>query len=163
MFRPVPELLLDTRRALHVSGNGLAALVGVSRRTGQRWNQGRGPYTLDLRKIAELVFPVDAELAAELAEAAGATLESLGLVPATPVAPVAPATPVAPTAPMAAPAPRPTPPDRVVDAVVCAAAEAMQVMPQSVRPALLAAFACARELGLSVQDVERVLRATPRA
>ena len=48
---------------------------------------------------------------------------------------------------------------RAVDAVVCAAAEAMQVVPQNVRPALLAAFACARELGLTLEDVERVLRA----
>jgi hypothetical protein len=59
----------------------------------------------------------------------------------------------------AAPVQSPPPLDRVVDAVVCAAAESVQVAPQNVRPALLAAFSCARELGLTVQDVERVLRA----
>jgi hypothetical protein len=94
--------------------------------------------------MALLVHPVDAALAAEIAAAGGTTLDALGLVPAT-----------APAAPHGSGGP----PDRVVDAVVCAAAEAMQVMPQSVRPAVLAAFACARELGLTVEGVERVLRA----
>jgi hypothetical protein len=44
--------------------------------------------------------------------------------------------------------------------VVCAAAEAMERMPRDVRPALLAAFRRAREIGLSVDMVERVLQAS---
>jgi transcriptional regulator with XRE-family HTH domain len=142
MFRPIPVLLQQVRSTLVLSQNGLAAAVGVSRRTGQRWSQGRGPGAYDLRAIARLVFPADASLAAELAEATGTTLVALGLLP--------------PPAPAAAP-PAPAVPDRVIDAVVCAAAEALQVMPQAARPAVLAAFVCARELGLSVADVERVL------
>jgi len=150
MFRPMPVLLDETRRALQVSQNGLAVMMGVSRRTGQRWNQGRGPIGTDIQKMARLVYPVDAALAAEIAAAGGTSLEALGILP-----------PRAPPSPPIAPAPpaRATPPARIVDAVVCAAAEAMQVMPQNVRPALLAAFACAKELGLTVQDVEGVLRA----
>jgi len=104
-----------------------------------------------LRRFLSTVYPVDAALAAEIAAAGGTTLEALGVLPPPP--PPAPAPP--PPVPV-------TPPDRVVDAVVCAAAEAMQVMPQAVRPAVLAAFACARELGLTVDGVERVLRASGR-
>lgn len=33
-------------------------------------------------------------------------------------------------------------------------------LPQNVRPALLAAFACAMDLGLTVEDVEGALRTT---
>jgi hypothetical protein len=45
----------------------------------------------------------------------------------------------------------------LTDAVVCAAAEALNVPPPAVRPALLAAFRRAREVGLRLEDVERVL------
>lgn len=149
MFRPIPILMDDARRVLQVSQNGLAEKLGVSRRTGQRWSAGRGPYGMDLQNMARLVYPLDVTLAAEIAAAAGTTLEVLGVLP-----PPSLAAPVLPAPPASV-----APPDRVVDAVVCAAAEAMQVMPQSVRPAVLAAFACARELGLTVEGVERVLRA----
>jgi hypothetical protein len=137
------------RRTLILSQNDLARKLGVSRRTGQRWSAGSGPVGTDLQNMARLVYPADAALAAEIAAAGGTTLEALGVLPPPPPPP--PALP--PPVPVA-------PPDRVVDAVVCAAAEAMQVMPQSVRPAVLAAFACARELGLTVEGVERVLRAS---
>jgi hypothetical protein len=140
MVRPVPALMHHVRAALQLTQNGLAEKLGVSRRTGQRWTAHSGPVGTDLHNMARLVHPVDAGLAAEIAAAAGTTLEALGVLPAPPQMPVGP-------------------PDRVVDAVVCAAAEAMQVMPQSVRPAVLAAFACAKELGLTVEGVERVLRA----
>jgi transcriptional regulator with XRE-family HTH domain len=134
------------RQTLHFSQNDLARALGVSRRTGQRWTAGSGPVGTDLHKMARLVYPADAALAAEIAAAAGTTLDGLGVLPPPPPPPEPPH--------------EPTPPaDWIVDAaVVCAAAEAMQVMPQSVRPAVLAAFACARELGLTVEGVERVLR-----
>jgi hypothetical protein len=138
------------RHVLVLSQNDLARKLGVSRRTGQRWSAGSGPVGTDLQNMARLVHGADPRLAAEIAEAAGTTLEALGLRPPAPPSLPSPS-PVTPPVP-------PPPPDRVVDAVVCAAAEAMQVMPQSVRPALLAAFACARELGLTVEGVEKVLR-----
>jgi hypothetical protein len=40
---------------------------------------------------------------------------------------------------------------------VCAAAEAIDVMPRTIRPALLAAFRRARRLGLDVATVEKAL------
>jgi hypothetical protein len=56
----------------------------------------------------------------------------------------------------------------IVDTVVCAAAEAMQLMPDAIRPALRAAFRRARLAGLSVEAVDAALqsgvssnRATP--
>jgi hypothetical protein len=47
----------------------------------------------------------------------------------------------------------------VVDAVVCAAAEASDTKPGEVRRMLLAAFSRAREIGIDTAFVERVLRA----
>jgi hypothetical protein len=82
--------------------------------------------------------------------ATGETLESLGIV--TP----APAPVVVPPPPPPAPPP-PLPTALVVEAVVCAAADALQAPPSAVRGALLAAFCRARELRLSVNDVESAL------
>jgi hypothetical protein len=138
-------LMHEARRSLGKSQNGLAAMLGVSRRTGQRWTAAGGVPFYRMTDLAKVVAPVDVALAAEIAQAAGTTLEALGVAPR-------------PTAP-AAPPPLPAHlRGRVVDAVVCSAAEAMQTTPQAVRPALLAAFACARDLGLAVDEVERVLR-----
>jgi transcriptional regulator with XRE-family HTH domain len=146
MSRSLAILMDETRKALGESQNGLARRMGVSRRTGQRWNAAGGPPSYELRKMAALVFPANPSLAAELAARSGVTLEAIGLVkPAPP-----------------APPPAPRVPDRAVDAVVCAAAEAMEAIPQAVRPALLAACTCARELGLTLDDLERVLRGNKR-
>jgi hypothetical protein len=135
--------------AIPASQKELAAMLGIATRTAQRWStQGVPPSHLP--DLARIVHPHDAALAREIAAAAGATLVSLGLeAPAPP--PVPPAPPV--------PLPLPEPPDGIVDAVVCAASEAMGMMPADVRPGLLAAFARAGEIGASVAFVERVLRA----
>jgi hypothetical protein len=45
--------------------------------------------------------------------------------------------------------------------VVCAAAEAMQLMPDAIRPALRAAFRRARLAGLSVEAVDKALNGSP--
>ena len=45
----------------------------------------------------------------------------------------------------------------LADAVVCAAAEALDTSPRLVRPALLAALRCAREAGLTVATLEAAL------
>jgi hypothetical protein len=50
-------------------------------------------------------------------------------------------------------------PPHLVDTVVCAAAEALGVPPPAVRPALLAAFQRAREVGLTTEDVEQAISA----
>src|SRR5579883_312748 len=120
--------------------------LGVSKRTSARWTSGYSiPLVSQVCTLARLVYPEDAELAAELAAAASETLVTLGLEP--------PPTP--------SPPPSPPPPALVVDAVVCVAADALQATPSAVRGAVLAAFKRARELRLSVEDVESAL--TPPA
>ena len=47
--------------------------------------------------------------------------------------------------------------------VVCAAAEAIDVTPRVVRPALLAAVTRARQLGLTLETLDEALRATATA
>jgi transcriptional regulator with XRE-family HTH domain len=138
-------LTLEARRVLGLNQATLAALLGSSRRTMQRLDSGKASLTSEqLSRLAAEVYPHDTALAAKLANAAGTTLEALGLAKLMP----APATP---------PAPQPPPP-YLTDTVVCAAAEALNVPPPGVRPALLAAFRRAREAGLRVEDVERALR-----
>src|SRR4029077_16663730 len=71
-----------------------------------------------------------------------------------------PSAPPSPPPPPRPPPPAPPPPPDpryIVDTVVCAAAEAIQLMPEAIRPALRAAFRRARLAGLSVQDVDKAL------
>lgn len=115
-------------------------MLGSSRRTVQRWDAGRGtPDGPQLAKLAAAVFPHDSDLAQKLAHAAGTTLDGLGLVPP------------------ASSASRVAKPNHLVDSVVCAAAEALATVPSAVRPVLLAAFRRAREVGVTVEDVERAM------
>jgi hypothetical protein len=133
-------------RALGLTHRSAGELLSMSARSSQRWASGGGVLLPDkARMLATLTYPVDPELAAELAYEGRTTLEALGLVP--PPAPPAPAPPSAPR--FAA--------EDVVDSIVCAAADAMDVKPAAVRPALLAAFRRARRLGLAVQAVEDAL------
>ncbi|MBV9946955.1 MAG: hypothetical protein JOZ69_08915, partial [Myxococcales bacterium] len=80
----------------------------------------------------------------EAAVAAGETLESLGLAPKEPKE-------------SAKPPPRLAPSD-LADAVVCAVADATDLLPRALRPLLHAAFARARALGLTLEEVEEGLR-----
>ena len=114
------------RVALGTTQEALGKMLGVSRRTAQRWGASGIP-GYELTKLARLVLPRDRALAVKIAAAAGTTLEAAGMEPPPP-----------PPAP---------PPDGVVDAVVCAAAEAMEMMPKEVRPGLHAAFARAAPEG----------------
>jgi hypothetical protein len=141
----MPTLLFECRRALHVGSQGaLGVLLGSSERTGQRWETGRSHPGHDaLAHLATLVYPHDASLAAQVAAAMGTNLVALGIA--------------RPPAPPPPPPPPPLPAEDVVDAVVCAAAEAIDVTPREVRPALMAAFTRARRLGLSVVEVEKAL------
>ena len=133
-----------SRQALRTTQVGLGELLGVSRRTAQRWATSGVP-SYEMRRLAELVHPVNPNLAMQIASSLGTTLETLGIVKPVPLE--------------AAPPPRPSLPPGVVDAVVCAAAEVIELMPKDVRPALHAAFARAAEVGLTVEEVERALRA----
>jgi hypothetical protein len=129
------------RQALGTTQQKLGEQLGVSRRTAQRWG-AHGMPSYHLPDLARLVHPRDPGLAREIAAAAGMTLEVAGLAQPPP----------------APPPPPPPPPDGIVDAVVCAAAEAMEMMPKEVRPGLLAAFGRAKEIGLTVDVIERALR-----
>jgi hypothetical protein len=145
----VTELLMESRRVLGVGSQGaFGELLGASRRTGQRWERGHAfPGSRDLERLARLVFAKDPALAARIAQAAGTTLERLELVHPAP--------------PPAAAAPPPPPPDpvHIVDTVVCAAAEAVDMKPPQIRPALIAAFRRARLAGLSVEAIDEALSA----
>jgi transcriptional regulator with XRE-family HTH domain len=141
-MRPKPVLVFEGRRALGLSREKLGKLLGWSKRTMARWEGGHSSVSPgSLGKLAQHVHPVDPKLADEIARAGGATLESLGLV--------APVTAAAP--------PAPVPGHVMVDAVVCAAADALKAVPDTVRSALLAAFRRARELRMTVDDVEAAL------
>jgi hypothetical protein len=135
-------LLVLAQFALGCTQKSLAELLGVSARTMMRWQSGRTTATrLVMTQLAPLVYPRDAALAAQLATAGGTTLEALGIVaPAPPPAPAAPA--------------RPAPTTRhLLDAVVCAAGDAVDVPVRALRPALFAAFVRAKDLGLGVDDL----------
>jgi hypothetical protein len=134
-------LLFDAMHALTMSMNDLARELGSSRSTGQRWSAGRAhPSDDQIHTLARRVYPVDPALARKLAGSVGTTLEALGI-------------------PQRGAPPSPPPiPDRIVDAVVYAAAEAVDLPPRAIRPGVVAAFAAARELGLSVEAVDGVLR-----
>jgi transcriptional regulator with XRE-family HTH domain len=137
MGSEVRALFDRARYALRVSQVGLAELLGASRRTGQRWDAGQSyPSPSQLIALAKAVYARDSALASEVAISVGTTVEALGLAPPEAPAPI----------------------ENIVDSVVCAAAEAMDALPRAIRPALMAAFARARELHLSIEDVERGLK-----
>ncbi|MGH7294951.1 MAG: helix-turn-helix domain-containing protein [Polyangiaceae bacterium] len=153
----VPGLLMEARRVLGIGSQGkLGELLGSSARTGERWERGHSsPSVSVLHQLAALVHPKDPELAGQLAAAGWSTLLQLG-IEAPPPPPPAPAPPPPPPAP---PPPPPPDPAFIVDTVVCAAAEEMDMMPDAIRPALRAAFRRARLAGLSVADVDTALHA----
>jgi hypothetical protein len=149
-MRTASQLFVNACTVLRATQIEMGNKLGISRRTAQRWAQSGIPRHA-MRDLAALVYPVDAALAAEIAETHGGSLETMGIV--------APAPPSPPVVQMPAPPPPPPPPDGVVDAVVCAASDAMDMMPRDVRAGLLAAFSRAREIGVTVEMVERALRA----
>jgi DNA-binding XRE family transcriptional regulator len=143
-------LLIEARRQLHLSQGDLGELLGSSRRTGQRWESGGStPADKQLHKLASLVHSRAPDLAAEIAASGGSTLVDLGIV--VPPSPTAPSSPRGPAL------------DDIVDAVVCAAADAIDVTPRTIRPALLAAFRRVSRIGLGVEAVCAALEAADQA
>jgi hypothetical protein len=113
----------------------LAELLGTTRRTFSRWAQKGTWLSIEHAVVlARLVHRRDRVAAARFAELGDTTLVALGLE-----APPAPA------------------PSHLGSAVVCAAAEAIDASPRAVRPGLLAAVRCARELGLDLAKLEALL------
>jgi hypothetical protein len=139
-------LVARAQAALRMTHRQFGEALGASERTSLRWASGKADVTVrQLCTLAALVYPRDAALASALAAASSETLESLGIVPPARAPALAPSS-------VAALAPH-----LVADLVVCAAADALGAAPSTAREALLAAFARARELGLSVAEVERAL------
>lgn len=144
----IPEPTMDSRQlmarvrlALGRSQRSLGELVGVSRRTVIRWEQRGailGPRVWEI--LARECYPRDRNLAAQCAAYARQTLQSLGLErPAPPPPP--------------APPPRPPPsPAHMGDSVVCAAAEAMQLTPQAMRPGVVAALERIVALAMTAEE-----------
>jgi transcriptional regulator with XRE-family HTH domain len=140
---PVPVLLVLAQQALGFTQGDLGDLLGVSRRTISRWVLGGTVLSDDqVSTLARAVYPANASLATQIAANGGTTLERLGIVqPPKPIEPPKP----------------PPPPPRLVDVVVCAAAEALDASPRTVRPAVIAAFEAARDVGLDVEGVVKGL------
>jgi hypothetical protein len=147
------------RKALHrakstlgESDAGLGRKVGSGRKTVGRWLAGRSaPSASSIATLARLVQPIDASLALELVRAVNATHDSPALakykLSEEPFLPreerqLAP---------------------HLVDAVVCAACDAMEVTPKAVRPALLAAFTRVQALGIDVAALAKALDGTKAA
>jgi hypothetical protein len=156
-FIPGPtfgSVFVRTRLALGMSQEQMGKLIGVSRRTMSRWS-GTVPGVTEQQvcTLARAVYPEAPAIAAELAGHIGHTLESLRIV-------VPPPPP--PPAPPPAPPPRALPPiAAMVESVVCAAADALETRPATVRSALAAAFGRAYTMGLTVKEVVDALSPTP--
>jgi hypothetical protein len=142
-----PALLAKAQTAMGLSQEKLGHDVfACSRRTMSRWVGGQGgPSLSQWVDLVRHVYPHSRAVAAEIASEMGETLVSLRLE--------------APDAAAASPPPRPAPSlSDLVDSVVCAAAEAVAMSPQAIRPALVAGFERVASLSLSVDDVRGVLR-----
>jgi DNA-binding XRE family transcriptional regulator len=152
LFR-APHLLIDAQHALAMDQEGFARTLGCSRRTLIRWRSGEWGPTLEAwRDLVRLVHPADPVLARRIADEMEESLESMGIAAPSP----APALEPAPVAAPPAPAP-PAPLHALADSVVCAAAEAVAMTPQALRPALVAAFERAAVLGLGVDALRAAL------
>jgi len=125
--------------ALGATHSMLADHLGSSKRTVERWAAGRShPSDTQVLELARLVHPRDPALAARIAASKGETLVGIGVVAPPPLR----------AGPSLA---------HLIDAVVCVAAETLDVPSRSLRPALHAAFKRARELGMSLEDAEKAL------
>lgn len=144
------ELVVRILRATGMTYADIGRHAGVSGRTVQRWVARQShPMGTDFHKLAAVVHPRDPVLAADIAHSMGTNLVALGLErPKSAVVPAA--KPAAPTA-------------AHLESLVYAAAEAMDVSPRAVRPALAAAFARAAEWGFTHAELASALAAKPAA
>jgi transcriptional regulator with XRE-family HTH domain len=146
------EVAIRAKQSLGLSDRELAQVAECSLRTVSRWwGDESTPRHTHFQALAAFAFPKDAALAADLATAGGVTLEQLGLrSPAPP-----------PQAPKAAPPPElpPVATRLLAESVVCSAAEELDAPPRAVRGVLRAAFRRAREMRLSVEEMDDALSA----
>jgi transcriptional regulator with XRE-family HTH domain len=154
--RNIGFLLTQAMQEFGVSQEKFGEMLGSSRRTVTRWfGGGSSPSIHQLQKLARILYPRDAELAAQIAGQTGSTLEALGIAP-PPKAPAPPPPVLQPPQPPAPP-PRPRPSAEVLaDSIVCAAAEALGTAPSGVREVVRASFRRARATGLTVEEIDDV-------
>jgi DNA-binding XRE family transcriptional regulator len=152
-------LIARFRLALGLSQGDLAKALSVTRRTVGRWEGRQSAPSFDqLGKLAVMAHPKAPDLARELADEAGTTMEQLGLVvPKAPDPSPAHAAPPSPPAPL----PRAFPPvELMIDSILHVAARALDGQMASVDPVgavqrvLRVAFERARGLGLTVEELD---------
>ena len=140
--KTVTALVQRASALLGRNQKGFAELLGSSIRNVSRWVNGDAhPSREHMIRLARLVHARDPALATQVAAAAGRTLESLGIVPPAPP-PRASAT-------------------ELVERVIYAAAEAADLSPRAVRPALVAAFRRAHQTRLTLEEALAALEAPP--
>jgi transcriptional regulator with XRE-family HTH domain len=153
--QPLELLIVLARERLSMNQPEFAAAVGTSVRTLSRWEGGSGsPDPTLLHKLASLLLPVDAKLATDAAAWGGATLEQLGLVKTQPASVPVAATVAAPGEGVLVDSPATR--RALADGIVLAAFEGLgdpRTSLGAVRTALRAAFAVARDVGLSPGSV----------
>lgn len=153
--RSIHVIMNSARVTLGMTQRSFGEAVGASHRTAARWDAGSStPGEHHLHTLARLLLPLDRSLAVEVADAAGETLEGLGLeVPPAPPPPPQPASPPSPVVRA----------EDLVDVLVLTAVEQSGSTPSAVRPWLHAVMKRGAELRLTMEDAERALRPAPSA
>ena len=123
-------LLVHCQIALGLTQEQFGELLGITRRTVQRWQQrGFEPMAFQAEALAQALRPVRPDLAEQVLELARMAALRAGATPARPA-----------TA-------------EVIDAILQAAAGAGGTSPEAIRPAVTAAFLEAAEAGVDVSAV----------
>ncbi len=145
--------LLEARRVLHLTQEGLANVLGSSLRTVQRMHAGRAsPSQQQYGRLIQAIYPVDPALAAGIAAWSGVTL-----IEGPEVKPAASLSAQDPSASASVSAP-PAVAEHAIDSVLCAAGDAVELPLSTVRVILAAAFVRAKELGLSTAAAAEALK-----
>jgi hypothetical protein len=140
--RAIALILGEARRTLGMSQREFGPAIGSSHRSAVRWDGGGStPSEHQLHTLARLLYPRDRALAAEVADAGGQTLESLGLETV--------ADPLASKV-------------NLVELLVLTAVEQSGSLPAAVRPWLHAIMKRGVELRLTMEAAEEALRPAPR-
>ena len=152
--QPMQHLLVRARQALGWNQRGLGERLGSSHRTAVRWEGGHSHFSASYAaKLVKLVYPIDRDLAWEIATISGLTLIGLGLE-APPPAPEPPLVVVPPVPAASPPSATPAALGVLVDALVCTVADASDVAPKVIRPVVLLTLRRALALGLDLQAAE---------
>jgi hypothetical protein len=147
---PFGEMLYRVQKALHINQKELAGMLQCSERTVSRYYDRGGELSpAGYATLATACHPHDRDLAVHVAQRGGHTLESLGLE--HPPVPPAPAPALQPAAS----------PAHLADSIVCAAAEALDASPRTIRPAVRAALERMVALGMTASAVLEAMAPRP--